>query len=155
MRQRWMWTALASLGMLCGFGARAWGQADGTDANPLKLSPHHVTASVADIEKEAEWYERVLGFKEVRHLKDGANFELRQLGIPGYRIDLSWRKGSTRGQGEQGWFHVGFKSPAIEADYKRLQELGTDVKANRNDKGGLAQLVFHDPEGNELEIAPE
>ena len=30
--------------------------------NPLHLSCNHVTASVSNLEREAAWYERVLGF---------------------------------------------------------------------------------------------
>lgn len=127
------------------------------DTNPLQLSPHHATAVVNDMEKEARWYERVLGFKEVQRFRTGADFELRQMGIPGYRLDLLWQRGSVRpetpsGTPRQGWLHVVFQSPAIDANYKRLVTEGTDVKASRNAESVITRLTFHDPEGNELEI---
>lgn len=127
---------------------------------PLQLSPNHATASVADIDKEAAWYERVLGFHEAQRFKNGTDSELRQMVIPGYRIDLFWQRGSVRpdgptGSSRQGWFHVVFQTPVIDADYKRLVDLKTDVQANRDDKSAITRLVFHDPEGNELEIVPQ
>jgi catechol 2,3-dioxygenase-like lactoylglutathione lyase family enzyme len=127
------------------------------DANPLQLSPHHATTSVADIEKEAKWYEQILGFHEAQRFKNGTDSELRQMVIPGYRIDLVWQRGSVRPAGpsgnlKQGWFHVVFRTPVIDADYKRLVDMGTDVKAFRDDKSAITRLTFHDPEGNELEI---
>ncbi len=145
-------TALAAL-----MSAQA-AAAAGVDPNPLHLAPDHATASVADLDKECEWYEHVLGFQEV--WRGGqADFQVRHLGIPGYRIDLVWQKGSARpkqGTGTlvQGWFHVVFKTDAVEADYKRLVALGTDVTAERDAQSTVSRLVLHDPEGNEVEIVP-
>jgi catechol 2,3-dioxygenase-like lactoylglutathione lyase family enzyme len=138
-----------------------WGPllAQAAENNPLGLVPNHATASVADLEKEGEWYRRVLGFREIRRMQGGPDFAVLQMGIPGYRIDLVWQKGSSRpheaqGALEQGWLHVVFETPAIDAAYKRLVDLGTDVKADRNAQAAITRLVFHDPEGNELEIVP-
>jgi catechol 2,3-dioxygenase-like lactoylglutathione lyase family enzyme len=130
------------------------------DSNPLQLSPHHATALFADLDKEKEWYQRVLGFRAVARMRPTPDFEVLHMAIPGYRIDLVWRKGSSRPHDAarapvQGWLHVVFKTPAIDADYQRLTALGADVKADRDPKNALARLVFHDPEGNELEIVPE
>lgn len=131
---------------------------NGVDPNPLHLAPDHATASVADLDKESEWYEHVLGFQELSR-GGQADFQVRHLGIPGYRIDLVWQKGSARPHGAgasvQGWFHVVFKTDAVEADYKRLVALGTDAKADRDAQSNISRLVFHDPEGNEVEIVPD
>lgn len=138
-----------------------WGPllAQTTDSNPLRLLPNHATASVADLEKESEWYRRVLGFHEIHRFQGSPDFQVLQMGIPGYRIDLVWQKGSSRphdarGPFQQGWLHVVFETPVIDAAYKRLMDLGTDVKADRNAQATITRLVFHDPEGNELEIVP-
>jgi catechol 2,3-dioxygenase-like lactoylglutathione lyase family enzyme len=139
-----------------------WGEllAQTTDPNPLQLYPDHATASVADLGTESEWYQRVLGFHEIARMHPGPDFEVFHMAIPGYRIDLVRQKGSTRrhvatGYFAQGWLHVVFKTPMIDADYKRLVDLGTDVKADRNPQAAISRLVFHDPEGNELEIVPQ
>jgi catechol 2,3-dioxygenase-like lactoylglutathione lyase family enzyme len=130
-----------------------------TDSNPLQLSPHHATASVANLDKESAWYEQVLGFQEVSRSSNSPDFQVRHLALGDYRIDLVWQKGSSRpaqaGALRQGWFHVVFKTPIIEADLHRLQALGTDVKADRNTQHAITRLILHDAEGNELEIAPQ
>jgi catechol 2,3-dioxygenase-like lactoylglutathione lyase family enzyme len=136
-------------------------KAQTTEINPLQLSPHHATAEVADIDKETNWYESILGFKEIQRFKDGSDYELRQMGIPGYRVDLLWQRGSVRpspGKSvpNQGWLHVVFKSPIIDAVYKVLVDKGTDVKAFRNGPSpAITRLTLHDPEGNEVEILPQ
>ena len=106
--------------------------AQSTDPNPLKLSPHHATASVADLAKEADWYERVLGFQRSKRLGDTADFQMYQMTMPGYRIDLVQQKGSSKqheaqGASVQGWLHVVFKTPDIDAAYKHLVAQATDV----------------------------
>ena len=131
-----------------------------TLSNPLQLTPHHATISVADVDKETQWYQRVLGCVEVNRFHGSDDFEVRQMAIAGYRIDLVWQRGSSRqhattGYFTQGWLHVVFKTPAIDAAYQRLVELGTDVKADKNPQAAIARLIFHDPEGNELEIVPQ
>jgi catechol 2,3-dioxygenase-like lactoylglutathione lyase family enzyme len=130
-----------------------------TDENPLQLTPHHATASVADLEKESAWYEHVLGFREAERFKMGTDFEIRHMTIPGFRIDLACRKGSVRrrivpGDLEQGWFHIVFKTPSIDTAYKFLVAKETDVKADRNDQSAITRLIVHDPEGNEIELIP-
>ena len=123
--------------------------------NPLQLLPDHATASVENLEAETAWYERVLGFREVGR-NGGADFQVVHLLLGDYRIDLAWQKGSTRprlpGYLSQGWMHVVFRSPMVDSVYQRLQERGTDARADRNDKGELLRVVLHDPEGNEIEV---
>jgi catechol 2,3-dioxygenase-like lactoylglutathione lyase family enzyme len=138
-------------------GSSSLGQA--TESNPMQLSPHHATAVVADLDKESAWYQRVLGFHEVERMRPNPDFEVLHLAIPGYRIDLVRQKGSSRQQATgffaQGWLHVVFKTPVIDADFKRLKDLGTDVKADRSAEGAIQRMTFHDPEGNELEVVPQ
>jgi catechol 2,3-dioxygenase-like lactoylglutathione lyase family enzyme len=134
--------------------------AQSSNSNPLKLSPHHATASVADLNKEVAWYERVLGFQRSKLLGEGTDFQMYQMAMPGYRIDLVQQKGSSRqhnaqGAFVQGWLHVVFKTPDIDAAYKHLIAQETDVKAFRDERGAITRLTFHDPEGNELEIVRE
>jgi catechol 2,3-dioxygenase-like lactoylglutathione lyase family enzyme len=133
--------------------------AQAPEENPLQLTLHHATLSVADIDKETEWFVRVLGFKAAEQNK-GADFIGRHLEIPGYRIDLSQKNGSARhsqakGTLEQGWVHVVFQTPAMDAAFKRLTAEHTDVTAARNPQGAITQLIVHDPEGNEIEITPK
>ncbi|MFT4114356.1 VOC family protein [Silvibacterium sp.] len=126
--------------------------------NPLHLTPHHVTASVADIEKEASWYENVLGLHRGKMEPDTPDFKRYGMTMPGLRIDLVWRKGSVRhktlsGNLEQGWLHVVFTSPDLNAAYKYLKAKGTDVQPDYDAHGRVNHLSLHDPEGNEIGIA--
>jgi len=152
--------AVTPAGLSCLVALLFWvnAAAQNAEPNPLHLAPDHATASVADLDKECAWYERVLGFQE-QSRGGQADFQVRHLGIPGYRIDLVWQKGSARPQGgagalTQGWFHVVFKTDAMALAFSRLMTLGTDVTANRDAQGALTRLILHDPEGNELEIVP-
>lgn len=126
------------------------------DGNPMQLRPDHVTLSVANLDKEVAWYQRVFGFREnVRH-KRGPDFEVAHLSLGVYHVDVAWQKGSVRpketGYFRQGWMHVVFATPAIDAAYERLKKLGTDVYADHNDQGHIWRIFLHDPEGNEIEI---
>jgi catechol 2,3-dioxygenase-like lactoylglutathione lyase family enzyme len=147
--------------LLMGASTLSWGttetQAPGpVDINPMQLQADHVTASVADLDKEEAWYERVFGFREIVRHKRGPDFEVRHLSLGVYHIDLAWQKGSVRQKEtqyfRQGWEHVVFTTPALESAYERLVKMGTDARADRNGKGLIWRVFLHDPEGNELEI---
>jgi hypothetical protein len=101
-----------------------------------------------------------LGFDRSRLLGNGADFQMYQMTTPGYRIDLVQQKGASRLRAPQpilvqGWLHVVFKTPDIDAAYKYLIDQKTDVKAIRDEHSVITRLVLHDPEGNELEIVRE
>ena len=126
-------------------------------SSPMEIIPSHATLSVANLDTEVAWYTQVMGFKVTSRVKRGDDFEVAETSIPGYRIDMSWRKGSVRHHvldfdTDQGWMHIVFQSPALEADYNRLVALKADVKANKNKDGTIGRLIIHDPEGNEIEI---
>jgi catechol 2,3-dioxygenase-like lactoylglutathione lyase family enzyme len=128
----------------------------GVDTNPLKLTAHHATISVANLEKESQWYTSVLGFERSNSF-DSPDTRRCWMVIPGYRIDLIQQKGSSKrdsriGPLKQGWLHVVFQTPMIAEALKRLESAGTDVKAFTSEDGHLQRLILHDPEGNEVEL---
>lgn len=122
------------------------------------LVPDHATLSVENLEQEAEWYERVLGFKVYSKSDSNPDFRNWHLVIPGYRIDLVKYKGSKRPPRvdpiylQQGWIHVVFHVQDVAAAWKTLQALHVDAKLNNDDKGTPTQILLEDPEGNQLEI---
>lgn len=129
-------------------------------SNSLHLSTNHVTASVANLEQEAAWYERVLGFHRSALLGGKKDFGLYQMTTPGNRIDLVWQMGSARhqqakGRMEQGWLHVVFNTPDLKAAYEYLVAQGTDVAIERNAEQKIVHLTLHDPEGNEIGLVNE
>ena len=134
--------------------------AQSNKVNPLHLSTNHVTASVADLEREAEWYERVLGFRRSKLLGGRKDFGLYQMTMPGNRIDLVWEQGSSRhrqaeGRLEQGWLHFVFNTPDLTAAYQYLVAQETDVKIDRDEQQRIVHLTLHDPEGNEIGLVTE
>lgn len=131
-----------------------WAQ-DGGLENPLQLSSHHVSLSVADLDRAQGFYQNVLGFKP-GNVRKGANGETRQVTIPGYAINLTLRNGSTRhpraeGSLEQGWFHIVLATPILDEVRERLDAQGVKTSPAMMD-GKLARLLVFDPEGNEIEL---
>ena len=124
------------------------------------LAADHVSISVEDLDRMSEWYEGILGFKLAMHSDANPDFRVRQLTIPGYRIDLIKFKGSVRPvaasprYAAQGFVHIAFNVPDLAATLKQLQAWKTDVAEEKDAKGLLNHLLLHDPEGNEMEIFP-
>jgi catechol 2,3-dioxygenase-like lactoylglutathione lyase family enzyme len=128
-----------------------------TPGNPLNLSPDHATLSVNDLEREKDWCVNVLGFHESAKMNSDPDDRAYHVSIPGYRLDLIWKRGSSRssrqsGLLEQGWVHVVFRTSDLEDAYKRLARLKANMTPFKDEKGRLSRIVLHDPEGNEFEI---
>src|SRR5579872_298303 len=76
------------------FSGHAFPQQPSTTPDALKappisgLVPDHATLSVDNLDVEAAWYERVLGFKVLRKMDSNPDMINQQMAIPGYRIDL-------------------------------------------------------------------
>jgi catechol 2,3-dioxygenase-like lactoylglutathione lyase family enzyme len=143
--------------VLCGVALSQPGRARAE--NPLTgLAPDHATISVENLDRTAEWYQRVLGFKVARRFDTNPDFLLEQLSIPGYRIDLVKYKGSVRPTSvnplylQQGWVHVVFNVQDLPAAFKELQALNINAAADKDTNGVPTRLVMHDPEGNEIEL---
>jgi catechol 2,3-dioxygenase-like lactoylglutathione lyase family enzyme len=134
-------------------------QEDKLQAPPVTgLVPDHATLSVESLEREAEWYERVLGFKVFSKMESDPVSKSWHLVIPGYRIDLIQYKGSKRPTPvdpiylQQGWTHVVFHVEDVAVALKTLQALDVDAKVNKDNNGTPIQLLLTDPEGNQIEI---
>ncbi len=146
--------------VLLAVAVTAWEQPAAQSSNPLRLSTNHVTASVSNLNREADWYERVLGFHRSELLGGRKDFGLYKMTMPGNRIDLVWQMGSARhqqakGPFEQGSLHVVFNTPDLEAAYKYLVAQGTDAKIDRDAQQHIVHLTLHDPEGNEIGLVNE
>lgn len=140
-------------------GAAFAQQPPAAEAPPVTgLVPDHATLSVENMEREAEWYGRVLGFKVFSKSENNPDFRNWHLVIPGYRIDMVKYKGSKRAPPsesvylQQGWTHVVFHVADVAAVVKALEALHVDAKVNKLPDGVPIQILIHDPEGNEIEI---
>lgn len=148
--------------ILCSVSLAQAGSSQTGNKQPAPLSGltfNHVTISVEDLDREAEWYGRVLGFKVTARSDSDPGFLSRQLRTPDYRIDMIKYKGSARPAPvqplylRQGWIHIAFNVPDLPAALTSLQALNTDVVVGSKDaKGVPTRLIIHDPEGNELEF---
>lgn len=155
--------AIASLVCSFMFCVAAFSQqkpANADEAAPVPLTGlkvEHITFSVADLDRETDWLRKVFGFK-VAHSGGDANTTARSVTIPGFRIDLIQYKGSSRPATpnprylQQGFIHIVFQVPNLQAAYKQLQELKQDVELETQPKNELWGLRLHDPEGNEIEL---
>ncbi len=145
---------------LCGVAFSQQPAADGPQNPPpvTGLVPDHATLSVENIEREAEWFGRVLGFTVFSKSDNNPDFRNWHLVIPGYRIDLVKYKGSKRPAAVdpvylwQGWTHVVFHVEDVAAAVKALEALKVQMTVNKDPKGTPIQILIHDPEGNEIEI---
>jgi catechol-2,3-dioxygenase len=146
--------------LLCAGSLTQAGQAQSAPAAGLSgLAADHVTLSVANMGRESEWYERVLGFKVARSFDDNPENLVRQLRIPGYGIDLVQYKGSKRPAPsdpkflQQGWVHIAFNVADLPSALVDLQAAKADVWIGSKDATGVpTRLNLHDPEGNEIEL---
>jgi catechol 2,3-dioxygenase-like lactoylglutathione lyase family enzyme len=152
-------TAAALAAGAMAFASAALAQAPADSAPPVSgLAPDHATLSVENIEREAEWYQRVLGFKVFSKSEANPDFRNWHLFIPGYRIDLVKWKGSHRNpEGgsvylQQGWTHVVFHVPEVAVAVKQLEALHVEMQVNKDAKGVPIQCLIRDPEGNQIEI---
>jgi catechol 2,3-dioxygenase-like lactoylglutathione lyase family enzyme len=137
--------------------------ADGAKARSiLNLQINHASISVADINAEADWYIRTLGFSfrpgekidQINPMMKGC-----RLVIPGFQLDLIQYKGSQRPTpsspvfAQQGYFHLNFTVPDVDAAFNFLQGAGVKMNANRDRQNHIRSIVLNDPEGNEIEIS--
>jgi catechol 2,3-dioxygenase-like lactoylglutathione lyase family enzyme len=132
--------------------------------NPLHLAPAStVTLVVADLDKEIDWWQNVLGFHETTRARAPGNAvrtdEMRRVVLGGYRVDLVWHRGSTRPPPpalyQEGYSHISFTvdSKVIEEDFKWLTAHGVGIDAVRDKTTNALRIMrFHDPEGNEIHI---
>jgi catechol 2,3-dioxygenase-like lactoylglutathione lyase family enzyme len=146
-------------GLVCGVSRAQQPAASDAGVPPvLGLVPDHAAVSVENLQKEAEWYQRILGFKVLSKFESNPDLINWHLVIPGYRIDLIKQKGSKRPPPvdpiylQQGWLHVVFHVDDVAAAWKVLQAHHVDVAVSKDDKGTPIQLHIQDPEGNALEI---
>jgi catechol 2,3-dioxygenase-like lactoylglutathione lyase family enzyme len=129
-----------------------------TPVNPLGLKAHHITASVADLDRAVRWYQEMLGFtlKERGSRQNGA-FQFAELEIPGFGVALV-RTGATTATpaapvaaGAPAWVHIVFSVPDPARTYATLKERGAKVTTRAN-PGPIQTFLVHDSEGNEIEI---
>jgi catechol 2,3-dioxygenase-like lactoylglutathione lyase family enzyme len=128
--------------------------------DPLELTLHHATASVSDLNRAVKWYQEKLGFKMVLRRKLDENSEIAWMTMPGNRVDLIQRNGSSKGPASkdhlttQGWAHIVFSVADADRAYAILKARGVNLPepVSTNATLHIKTSHFPDSEGNWLEI---
>lgn len=128
-------------------------------AGKLTLVPHHITATVENIDRAVAWYHDVLGFEIAERGERGpSKIRYAEMKIPGFGVGLVQFPGTTRPEKSERpthpiWLHIVFAVPDIAAAKRTLEKRGVMLRAAEHD-GQIAMLTFNDSEGNEIEIVP-
>jgi methylmalonyl-CoA/ethylmalonyl-CoA epimerase len=128
----------------------------GQPDNPLHLRPHHITASVADLDRATAWYQRMLGFTVQSRGKHG-DVTFVELAVAGFGIALIHAPTTVGTADEQlnapRWVHIVFTVPDTDATYHALQSKGAAVSTRENPAPNpVRSFLVKDSEGNEIEI---
>jgi catechol 2,3-dioxygenase-like lactoylglutathione lyase family enzyme len=127
--------------------------------NPLGLKPHHITASVIDLDRAIKWYEEMLGFKVTQRGERGT-LKFAEMGIPGYGVGLMQLNNPSPADAavpvKPAWVHPVFSTPDPDKAYKFLKEKGAKVNARGAKEGAPVRgFLVYDSEGNEIEFTAE
>jgi catechol 2,3-dioxygenase-like lactoylglutathione lyase family enzyme len=132
------------------------------------LSPFMVAISVADLQKETDWYVKMLDAKIVKDADFGnAGTHFRWLMIGSQRLELVYSPAAkdsvpARGKppghaGLHGFTHVTLATPDIAATKAALVAKGATLALDVTDVTplGVRVLYLADPEGNAVEIGQQ
>ena len=131
-----------------------------TPDNPLGLRPHHITASVQDMDRAVRWYQDMLGFKLVeRGSRMNGVMQFAELTLPGFGVALVKLPSPSPSpppaapdNASPRWVHMVFSAPDPGKLYALLKARGAAVTTRDPVGGPIHSFLLHDSEGNELEI---
>ena len=120
---------------------------------------HHVSLSVSDLAKSAEWYRQALGF-EIDAEIDGNGFRRTRLRAPGSGLTLTLtaheqQSGEAFDERRAGVDHIAFDVGSAEAVQElkgRFGELGAVHSDVKQAASGNAMITLRDPDNIQLEV---
>jgi len=116
------------------------------------LHPHHLARAVSSVEATTDFYCNVLGFSVLpRPPFSFPGAWLFGHGIQIHLIENAELTATGRGIDTRG-NHTAFAVADIEAARTTLEASGIKYREQVN-AGGAHQIFFHDPDGNDIEIA--
>jgi catechol 2,3-dioxygenase-like lactoylglutathione lyase family enzyme len=124
--------------------------------NPLGLKPHHVSASVIDLDQAIKWYYELLGFQLLER-RERANLKSAELRIPGNGIGMVQPRTPAHADAavstKPAWIHPVFADADPDKACRILKEEGANVVARGAEEGApVSSFLVYDSEGNEIEI---
>lgn len=117
----------------------------------------HSMIRVSDLTRSLRFYQDALGLQE-SHRLEFDDFSLVYLRDPhsGIEIELTWNKGVHAYDLGNGYGHVAFVTPELDACHARMTELDVSpqaIKEFKRDGELLARFFFiQDPDGYKIEI---
>jgi catechol 2,3-dioxygenase-like lactoylglutathione lyase family enzyme len=127
----------------------------------LRVSLHHVTIAVRDLEQALAFYRDLLGFRVMTRetagaegrdaavLDTGNDHRLLLLGVRGEAKLSAWDRNDL----QQGFRHLGFQVQNVDKTTARLKAANVPFTLDPLDAtGGVRIAFFKDPEGNLLEV---
>ena len=120
---------------------------------------HHVSLSVSDLGKSAEWYRETLGF-EIDAAIEGDGFRRTRLKAPGSGLTLTLtaheqQSGEPFDERRAGVDHIAFNVGSAEAVQElkgRFEELGVVHSEVKQAASGSAMITLRDPDNIQLEV---
>ncbi len=114
----------------------------------------HVVLYVSDLEKSANFYRDILGFKEISRAPGVAAYSAGRTHHELLLIEVGGHP-RPKDQVEPGLYHIGFKigdsTEDLKKAYHELQEHGVTI-VGATDHHVTHSLYILDPDGNELEL---
>ncbi len=120
---------------------------------------HHVSLSVSDRGKSAEWYGQTLGF-EIDAEIEGGGFRRTRLRAPGSGLTLTLtaheqQTGEPFDERRAGLDHIAFNVGSAEAVQElkgRFEQLGVVHSEVKEAASGSAMITLRDPDNIQLEV---
>jgi len=128
--------------------------------NPLGLKLNRITARVRDMERAVAWYRDILGFQvgETGTTANGimkfAHLHLTGFGISLVQLDMPATELQPGQQALPCWVHPVFEVADPHGLYGLLRQRNVGVFTRGAPPDRIATFLFHDSEGNEIEIVP-
>lgn len=120
---------------------------------------HHFAINTTDIERSARFYRDVLGMKEKMRLSfdDGGYLIMMALGDTSVELFGGAKpKDPATDRKEVGYVHLCLAVDDVDAEYRRIKDLGYDFYIEpRTFKGVLRCAFFRDPDGIPVELLQE
>lgn len=141
--------------LLCEVPAAAQSQ-----SNPLGLKPHHITASVFDLDRSISWYQNTLGFSLSERGNHGP-IQFAVMSIPGFDValvktaEIDGSSATAHGTAPS-WIHIVFSVSDPERLFKLLRSRGANPSTRDSSPAGpIKSFLIRDSEGNEIEIVED